>query len=71
LTGRRWGPWRRLLARLVVLLGGVLIVLAVPLPGGGDPWLGQALQGAGVLVLVCWVGKLLYDTLFYDRGAPW
>lgn len=71
MTGRSWGPWRRLLVRLVVLLGGVLVVLAVPLPGNRASWLGPAVQGVGALVLVCWMGKLLYDTLFYDRGAPW
>jgi hypothetical protein len=41
--------------------------MAAPLPEDIDP-LFQILQApAGALLIVCSVGKALYDTLFYDR----
>jgi len=44
-----------------------IVVMAAPLPEDIDP-LFQILQApAGALLIVCSVGKALYDTLFYDR----
>ena len=38
-----------------------------PWPGEDAFWAAPAVQGLGALLLVCGLGKLLYDTLFYDR----
>ncbi|MBI4321211.1 MAG: hypothetical protein HY675_22190 [Chloroflexi bacterium] len=44
-----------------------LIVMALPMPEDIDP-LWQMLQAPiGALLVVCSIGKALYDTLFYDR----
>ncbi|TAK36017.1 MAG: hypothetical protein EPO21_04220 [Chloroflexota bacterium] len=48
---------------------GVLVILA-PLPGDWDPRVLAMQTPIGVLVLLCTLGKALYDTLFYDRYQP-
>ncbi len=57
---------QRMLVRILVAAALALFVMLVPLP-----WLGPvvgALQGpVAVVLFVCFLGKLLYDTLFYDH----
>ena len=42
----------------------------VPWPAGLPHWASLLHWGLGALISVCLVGKLLYDTLFYDRFRP-
>lgn len=48
---------------------GVAVVVA-PLPEVEGGWLEGPRLAFGVIVLVCSLGKGLYDTLFYDRYQP-
>ncbi len=51
----------------VVLL---LVLIFFPNPEEGEAGLMALRAPLGVLLLVCTVGKLLYDTLFYSRFRP-
>jgi hypothetical protein len=61
--------WQRFLLRALLALALALVVMFAPLG-----WLGplaRALQVPfAVILFVCFLGKLLYDTLFYDRYWP-
>lgn len=61
-----WHFLRRLLARSAAGVVLALLILLVPLPAIS----GQVQQAVGVILLVCTIGKALYDTLFYDRYWP-
>lgn len=51
-----------------IVLG--LAVIVFPLPYDVDP-LWEMLQAPfGALLIVCFIGKALYDTLFYDHFRP-
>ncbi len=52
-------------ALLAVLL--VLILTHVPLPAQTPGWVAFAEIPVLVFLLVCYLGKVLYDTLFYNR----
>lgn len=52
-------------ALLAVLL--VLILTHVPLPMQTPHWIAFVEIPVLVFLLVCYLGKVLYDTLFYDR----
>lgn len=64
----------RYLYRLIVRawMGGVLgiLVMLAPLPEEWDPRVLALQTPVGVLVLLCALGKALYDTLFFDRYQP-
>lgn len=62
---------KRALLRALVALGVALLFILLPLPLG--PWRRYELVKDGLVafVLVCYLGKLLYDTLFYDRYWPY
>ncbi len=66
---RRWARLERLLGEgaLGVLLAGVLML--APL-GWLGPLVGAVQMPLAVFFLVCFIGKLLYDTLFYDHYWP-
>ena len=57
---------RRLVATLVVcgLLAGIVLLVPLRLVLGTLEWVNIPVA---VLIVVCGLGKLLYDTLFYDR----
>jgi hypothetical protein len=70
LAGRVAWFLRQLLARaaLGVSLGLLLLLVRLPWDAGSA---GQLLQtGLGALLVVCSLGKALYDTLFYDHYRP-
>lgn len=46
------------------------LYFVVPLPLTWPFWVSLAHWGIGALVTVCLIGKLLLDTLFYDRYRP-
>jgi hypothetical protein len=62
-------PWRGLLWRLAI--GAVLVagLYWLPLPSGWDPQ-GTVREGILAWLVVVWLGKTLYDTLFHDRYWP-
>jgi hypothetical protein len=53
----------RVLAAVVL----ALIIMLLPPPAQFPAWVGQVQVGGAVFFLVCYIGKLLYDTLFYDH----
>ncbi len=57
--------WRAVAALLV----GILLML-LPLPLPAHPRAELVKNGVVVFLLVTYLGKLLYDTLFYDRYWP-
>lgn len=57
--------WRWALA----FIANVLYFI-VPLPLSLPFWVNPVRWGIGALVAICLVGKLLYDTLFFDRYRP-
>ncbi|MCL6474572.1 MAG: hypothetical protein K6U75_05915 [Firmicutes bacterium] len=61
--------WRRLLraSLLVLAVGGLLLCIPLPLLPASVLTYRQALVIFGVIVAL---GKLLYDTLFYDHYWP-
>ncbi|MCS6950308.1 MAG: hypothetical protein RMM06_07270 [Armatimonadota bacterium] len=61
--------WRKLLraSLLVLAVGGVLLVVPLPLVPASVLTYRQALVVFGIVVAL---GKLLYDTLFYDHYWP-
>jgi len=61
--------WRRLLraSRLVLAVGGVFLLIPLPMLPASVLTYRQAVVVFGVVVTL---GKLLYDTLFYDHYWP-
>jgi hypothetical protein len=53
--------------RILVATGLAIIVMVLPPPSELPAWLDQLWQPVIVFVLICYIGKLLYDTLFYDH----
>jgi predicted Abi (CAAX) family protease len=59
-----------LLCRLALATALAFIVMMLPQPGDLPVWLDALWMPAVVFVLLCYIGKLLYDTLFYDHYIP-
>jgi hypothetical protein len=53
---------------LGVVLGS--LVMLAPLPEEVDPLWPTLQAPLGSLLIVCFIGKALYDTLFYERYWP-
>lgn len=51
--------------KVSLLLLGAGVALVAPLPPTVPPWAQLARVGLAVTVILCTLGKLLYDTLFY------
>jgi hypothetical protein len=66
LWSRRW----HILLRVVLAGLTALAAIMLPLPGWTPAWLVWVHVPFIVFLFVCYLGKLLYDTLFYPR-APW
>jgi hypothetical protein len=60
---------RRLLVSALLGTALALLVMLAPLAWLG-PLVGVLQVPVAVVLLVCFLGKLLYDTLFYDRYWP-
>ncbi|MBI2304283.1 MAG: hypothetical protein HYU86_05995 [Chloroflexi bacterium] len=58
------------LLRGVLATGLAMAIMFVPLPEEWPQWASWAQVGVAALVIVIILGKLLYDTLFYDRYWP-
>jgi hypothetical protein len=59
-----------LLVRVLIALALAVIIMLLPPPQGFPAWVGKVQQPLAAFLLVCYIGKLLYDTLFYDRYLP-
>ncbi len=57
---------QRVLAAIIV----AIIVMLMPAPGIFPPWLVKLQMPVTIVLLICYLGKLLYDTLFYDHYRP-
>lgn len=59
------------LCRALAALGVALLFILLLLPH--LPWKRYQLLEVGLMafILICYLGKLLYDTLFYDRYWPY
>jgi uncharacterized membrane protein len=56
--------------RVVVAVIIAIIVMALPPPDGFPQWLSKVQVPVVIFVFICYIGKLLYDTLFYDHYWP-
>lgn len=65
LRALRFLVWRAILALFIAAL-----VMLLPLPEDAPGWLVSNHIPVVVFVLLCYMGKLLYDTLFYDHFWP-
>ncbi len=61
---------RGLALRLTAVIAVTLVIMFAPRPDSWPPWAGPVQAGVAVTVLVFSLGKLLYDTLFYNRYWP-
>ena len=59
-----------LVARVALAMLVAIVVMLLPLPSGAPAWLSERHVPIIVFLLVCYIGKLLYDTLFYDHYWP-
>jgi len=62
-----WHTVAQLVARILLATALAVIVMFLPPPSGFPAWLSTVQAPVVVFVLVCYIGKLLYDTLFYDH----
>ena len=60
----------RLVARSAIGASAGVLVLLLPLPSGANLQWHMVRAGLGAILIVCSIGKALYDTLFYDRYWP-
>lgn len=60
----RWwlALWRAIIASLIVFA-----LAHVPLPTWTPTWVAFAVPGVLVFLLICYLGKVLFDTLFFDH----
>jgi hypothetical protein len=56
--------------RVLVATAIAVIIMFLPPPQRFPAWLDQLQQPIVAFVLICYIGKLLYDTLFFDHYRP-
>ncbi len=61
---------KRLALRLVVIVVVGLAIMFAPTPAKWPSWTPLVQGGIAAMVVVFSIGKLLYDTLFYDHYGP-
>ena len=59
-----------MLGRLALATALAFVIMALPQPDGFPAWLDAVLMPVVVFLLLCYTGKVLYDTFFYDRYIP-
>lgn len=60
--------WRSLLVRIVIALLIAWVLATVPLPRiSTQTWVAYVQVPIVIFLLICYLGKLLIDTLFYDH----
>ncbi len=70
LATRILGVFGRVIWRSAVGLALGVIVMFWPLHGQVPPLIVKLQEPLGALLIVCFLGKALYDTLFFDRYWP-
>ena len=65
-----WHRLRKLTIQAAIAVAIALFIMFFPLPQYLPSWTHQVQVAIGAAVLVCTLGKLLYDTLFYDHYRP-
>ncbi len=59
-----------LVVRVLMATAVAIIILLLPPPPQLPVWVARVQMPLTIFVLVCYTGKLLYDTLFYDHYQP-
>ncbi|MFQ5854361.1 MAG: hypothetical protein ACE5LU_01775 [Anaerolineae bacterium] len=59
--------WQALVVRVLVATALALAVMVLPLPWWTPAWLAYVQVPVAVFLLICYLGKMLFDTLFYSR----
>ncbi|MBI4787978.1 MAG: hypothetical protein HY782_13150 [Chloroflexi bacterium] len=63
--------WRSLIVRVVVATGVAWMLATAPLPlVPSHVWVAYVQVPLVVFVLICYIGKLLIDTFYYDHYKP-
>ncbi len=60
----------RALGRLMAAAALAVVITLLPQPGSLPSWLEAVWMPVVIFLLLCYTGKLLYDTLFYDHYRP-
>lgn len=58
---------KKFIIRVLVATALALGIMLMPRQGWTPAWYAYVQVPAAVFLLVCYLGKLLYDTLFYER----
>lgn len=59
-----------LLLKVLYVTVLAVIIMLLPPPPGSPEWLARVQAPVVIFVFICVIGKLLYDTLFYDHYVP-
>ena len=59
-----------LVVRVLMATAVAVIVLLLPPPPELPAWLAKVQMPLTIFVLVCYIGKLLFDTLFFNHYQP-
>jgi len=59
--------WRHFLSRAAIAIALGMLIIVAPLPVWTPRWFAYFQVPVVVFLFVCYLGKLLYDTLFYNR----
>jgi len=62
--------WRPLLIRIALALAIAVALMFAPTFHMTPRWFAFGVVPVVVFLLICYIGKLLYDTLFFDRYKP-
>jgi fumarate reductase subunit C len=62
--------WQALVVRVLAAVALALAVMLLPLPRWTPAWVAYVQVPVVAFLLICCLGKLLYDTLFYNRYRP-
>ena len=60
----------QLVVRILLATAVAVTIMLLPTPGQFPAWVAAVQMPLTVFLLVCYLGKLLYDTLFYNRYLP-
>jgi hypothetical protein len=63
--------WRQLVLRASIACAIAWIIATMPIPRiGAATWIPFVLVPTVIFLLICYIGKLLIDTLFYNHYEP-
>ncbi len=63
--------WRILFLRVIAATAVAWVIATVPLPQVAPyMWFAYVQVPVAIFLLICYLGKLLIDTLFYDHYRP-